>query len=168
LPSTHIEKAGSKKHNFRAKGYASKKKGGFLRLYSIPSSITSQVQDYVVANNALSEHGFTLGGNWEYDHGSFDCALDDKNKVWLRLPFDVTVGNLDSESQESDLKIQFGQPFVLKHVYNEGLDREAQPRAMGALMDQFSDPIDPDDEIESHWIEQAKLKLKKVETSYSA
>ncbi|MCD9026498.1 YugN family protein [Cohnella silvisoli] len=137
-------------------------------MYSIPSSLTSQVQDYSLTNNALSEHGFTLGGNWDYDHGSFDCALDEANKVWLRLPFDVTVGNLDSGSQESDLKIQFGQPYVLKHVYNDGLDKEAQPRAMGALMDQFSDPVDPDDEIESHWIERAKQKLNKVESMYPA
>jgi hypothetical protein len=137
-------------------------------MYAIPSSLTSQVQEYVIVKNALSEHGFALGGNWSYDHGSFDCALDEANKVWLRLPFDVTIGNLDSESQENDTKIRFGQPFVLKHVYNEGLDREAQPRALGAMMDQFSDPVDPDDEIESHWIDRAKEKLNTVESIYPA
>jgi hypothetical protein len=137
-------------------------------MYAILSSLTSQVQEYVIVKNALSEHGFALGGNWSYDHGSFDCALDEANKVWLRLPFDVTIGNLDSESQENDTKIRFGQPFVLKHVYNEGLDREAQPRALGAMMDQFSDPVDPDDEIESHWIDRAREKLNTVESIYPA
>jgi hypothetical protein len=137
-------------------------------MYAIPSSLTSQIQEYVIVKNALSEHGFALGGNWSYDHGSFDCALDEANKVWLRLPFDVTIGNLDSESQENDTKIRFGQPFVLKHVYNEGLDREAQPRALGAMMDQFSDPVDPDDEIESHWIDRAREKLNTVESIYPA
>jgi hypothetical protein len=137
-------------------------------MYAILSSLTSQVQEYVIVKNVLSEHGFALGGNWSYDHGSFDCALDEANKVWLRLPFDVTIGNLDSESQENDTKIRFGQPFVLKHVYNEGLDREAQPRALGAMMDQFSDPVDPDDEIESHWIDRAREKLKTVESIYPA
>jgi hypothetical protein len=137
-------------------------------MYAILSSLTSQVQEYVIVKNVLSEHGFALGGNWSYDHGSFDCALDEANKVWLRLPFDVTNGNLDSESQENDTKIRFGQPFVLKHVYNEGLDREAQPRALGAMMDQFSDPVDPDDEIESHWIDRAREKLNTVESIYPA
>jgi hypothetical protein len=137
-------------------------------MYAILSSLTSQVQEYVIVKNALSEHGFALGGNWSYDHGSFDCALDEANKVWLRLPFDVTNGNMDSESQENDTKIRFGQPFVLKHVYNEGLDREAQPRALGAMMDQFSDPVDPDDEIESHWIDRAREKLNTVESIYPA
>jgi hypothetical protein len=135
-------------------------------MHTIPSSLTSQVKDYVSARNDLSEHGFGLGGNWEYDHGSFDCALDEANKVWLRLPFDVTIGNLDSEKQENDAKIQFGQPYVLKHVYNEGLDQEAQPRAIGALMDQFSDPVDPDDEIESRWIDKARQKLNTVESIF--
>lgn len=135
-------------------------------MHAIPSLLTSQVKDYVSASNDLSEHGFGLGGNWEYDHGSFDCALDEANKVWLRLPFDVTIGNLDSEKQENNAKIQFGQPYVLKHIYNEGLDQEAQPRAIGGLMDQFSDPIDPDDEIESHWIDKAKQKLNTVEKIY--
>ncbi len=135
-------------------------------MHALPSTLTSQVQDYLNSKDVLTEKGFALGGNWDYDHGSFDCALDEAKKVWLRLPFDVTVGNLDSESPESDTKIQFGQPFVLKHVYNEGLDKEAHPRAMGALMDQFSDPVDPDDEIESNWIEQAKRKLGEVEAIY--
>ncbi|WP_239614935.1 YugN family protein [Cohnella mopanensis] len=137
-------------------------------MYTLSSSLTSQVQDYAVSRNALLKHGFSLGGNWEYDHGSFDCVLDDANKVWLRLPFEVTSGNLDSEAEEASTEIRFGQPYVLKHVYNEGLDREAQPRALGALMDQFSDPVDADADIESNWIERAKRKLQEVEALYPA
>jgi len=135
-------------------------------MYTIPSSLTSQVHDFMESRNELMEHGFVLGGNWDYNHGSFDCVLDDNNKVWLRVPFDVTVGNLDGEASENDVQIQFGQPYVLKHIYNEGLDQEAQPRAVGALMDQFSDPVDPDAEIESHWIERAKRKLELAESIY--
>src|SRR5262245_1406515 len=125
-------------------------------MQSIPSSLTSQEQEFVIVKNDLSEYGFSLGGSWDYDHGSFDCALDEAHKVWLRLPFDVTNGNIDSETQENDAKIRFGEPYVLKHVYNEGTDHEAQPRVLGALVDQFSDPVDPDASIESHWIDKAK------------
>lgn len=137
-------------------------------MHALPSSLTSQVHGYMNARDTLLDEGFALGGNWEYDHGSFDCSLDDANKVWLRLPFDVTIGNLDSETTDSHTQIQFGQPYVLKHVYNEGSDREAQPRALGAMLDQFSDPVDPDDEIEGHWIDQARQKLKSVEAIYRA
>ncbi|QJD87625.1 YugN family protein [Cohnella herbarum] len=135
-------------------------------MHALPSALTSKVRDYVVSREALSEQGFTLGGNWDYDHGSFDCALDEANKVWLRLPFDVTVGNLDGESDDNDTEIRFGQPYVLKHVYNEGLDREAQPGVMGAVLNQFSDPLDPDDKIESEWIEKAERKLREAEAIY--
>lgn len=138
-------------------------------MQSIPSSLTSQEQEFVVVSNALSEHGFSLGGNWDYDRGSFDCALDgEAQKVWLRLPFDVTNGNLDSETQENDAKIRFGEPYVLKHIYNEGLDKEAQPGVFSAAFSQFSDPVDPDAKIESRWIDEAKRKLREVEAIYPA
>ncbi len=137
-------------------------------MHSIPSSLTSQEQEFVIVKNDLSEHGFSLGGSWDYDHGSFDCALDDKHQVWLRLPFNVTNGNLDSESQEIDAKIKFGEPYVLKHLYNEGSDKEAQPRILGALIDQFQDPVDKDADIEARWIDQAKSKLRQVEAIFPA
>lgn len=137
-------------------------------MQSIPSSLTSQEQEFVIVKNDLTEHGFALGGSWDYDHGSFDCALDAKHQVWLRLPFDVTNGNLDSESQEIDATIRFGEPYVLKHVYNEGLDKEAQPRVLGAMIDQFQDPVDKDAKIESHWIDEAKSKLRRVEAMFQA
>ncbi|MBW5446911.1 hypothetical protein GE107_12655 [Cohnella sp. CFH 77786] len=137
-------------------------------MFPISSPLTSQVQEFVPFRSAAAERGFTLGGNWDYDHGSFDCALDEAKQVWLRLPFEVTIGNLDSETEENDAKIRFGEPYVLKHVYNEGLDREAHPRGMGAMLDQFSDPVDPDDGIEPHWIEQAKRKIREIEGIFPA
>jgi hypothetical protein len=135
-------------------------------MYPISSSLTSQVQEFDKVRSAVAGHGFTLSGNWDYDSGTFDCALDDANQVWLRLPFEVTIGNLDSEADETDAKIRLGEPFVLKHVYNEGLDREAQPRAAGALLDQFSDPVNADADIEPRWIEKAKQRLQEIETLY--
>ncbi|MFC5402797.1 YugN family protein [Cohnella soli] len=132
----------------------------------LSSSLTTRFGDYLESKEALEERGFTLGGNWNYDNGSFDCALDDANKVWLRLPFEVTAGRLDSEAPSSGTRIQFGNPYVLKHLYNEELDPEMHTRSMGALLDQFSDPIDPDAEIESHWLKKAQIKLDEAETLY--
>jgi hypothetical protein len=137
-------------------------------MHTIPSSLSSQEQEFVPVQSTLAERGFALGGNWDYDRGSFDCALDDAQKVWLRLPFEVTIGHLDGETEENDAKIRFGQPFVLKHVYQEGLDAEAQPRGMNAMFDQFQDPADPDDAIEPHWIDAAKQKLREAERLYPA
>ncbi|WP_027092765.1 YugN family protein [Cohnella thermotolerans] len=137
-------------------------------MYPLNSRLTNQEQEFVPVRSALAERGFALGGSWDYDHGSFDCALDEANKVWLRLPFRVTNGNLDSETPENDAKIRFDQPYVLKHIYNEGLDAEAQPRTMGALFDQFQDPVDADAEIEPHWIDKARERLREAEAIYPA
>ncbi len=132
----------------------------------LDSSLTSQVHDYGVSRQLLSERGFTLGGNWDYDHGSFDCALDEANLVWLRLPFEVTAGRLDSEAEPMDTEIRFGCPYVLKHVYNEGLDDSARAGTVGGLINQFSAPVDPDDDIESAWVDKARRKLDEVEAIY--
>jgi len=135
-------------------------------MHALSSSLTSQVHDFGVSRELLTARGFALGGSWDYDHGSFDCALDDENRVWLRLPFDVASGSLDGEAEPSDTEIRFGQPYVLKHVYREGLDPSARPSTIGGMVNQFSAPADPDDEIDSRWIDKAKRKLDEVENLY--
>lgn len=130
----------------------------------IRSALENRVEDYDRIREHLLQYNFTLGGNWEYDHGCFDCALDDANKVWLRLPFEVTRGQLESADAPSPgTQIMLGTPFVLRHVYNEGLDNEAVPRTYGALLDQFQDPLDADDGVDAHWVEKGTELLRKVE-----
>jgi len=131
----------------------------------INSKLESCEQSFADVQQVLDTH-FLLGGNWDYDHGSFDCALDEENKVWLRLPFTVVTGTLEGDTiaeQDHLTTIRFGQPFVLKHVYNEGLDPEAAMRTAGAMLDQFQPPLDPDAEIEHHWVEKASEMLTAVE-----
>jgi len=135
-------------------------------MHALSSSLTSQVHDFGISKTLLTDRGFSLGGSWDYDRGSFDCALDEENKVWLRLPFDVTSGSLDSEAEPMDTEIRYGQPYVLKHVYKEGLDPEARSGIIGAAFSQFSDPADPDDRIEDKWIDVARSKLDEVEKLY--
>ncbi|THF73085.1 YugN family protein [Cohnella fermenti] len=134
----------------------------------LTSRIDSKEGDFVPVQTALERRGFTLAGGWDYERGSFDCALDDERKVWLRLPFEVTSGSLDSETKDSDAKIRFGQPYVLKHLYNEGLDPEARARTIGAMFDQFQDPVDPDARVEPEWIEAATRRLNEAEEIYPA
>ncbi|ALS26814.1 YugN-like family protein [Paenibacillus sp. 32O-W] len=134
----------------------------------IDSRLVSREQEFVPMRNMLEQHRFTVGGNWDYDHGSFDCNLDGDNKVWLRLPFTVTNGNLDADTEDNDAKIRLGQPYVLKHLYNEGLDTEAQPRVMGSVIDQFQDPVDPDAQVERQWVEKAGEVLRQVEAHFPA
>lgn len=132
----------------------------------LSSVLESSKHEYVEVKQMLEEHQFALGGSWDYDHGSFDRSLDEANKVWLRLPFTITNGNLDSETADNDAKIQFGQPFVLKHIYNDGLDPSAELSTVGGLVNQFQQPLDPDAEIESGWVDKAKKVLGQVESLF--
>jgi len=129
----------------------------------ISSSVEGQEKKFTEVHELLKERQFSLGGNWEYDGGTFDRALDDENKVWLRIPFRVTDGNIDSELSENNAQIQFGQPFVLKHLYNEGNDPEASVRVVGAMFDQFQAPVNPDADVEPRWVERGQSIMREVE-----
>jgi len=114
----------------------------------------------------LFERDFELGGNWDYEHGYFDKSLDEANKVWLRIPFEVTDGVIDDSSNNTEARIKLGTPFVLKHLYNEGLDKEAQVRTYGAMLDQFQQPVDSDAEVDGKWMNQAKSVLAELELGW--
>ncbi|MBO7745252.1 YugN-like family protein [Paenibacillus sp. MWE-103] len=129
----------------------------------LESKLESSEKEFTEVRGMLEEHAFALGGNWDYDHGYFDRSLDEERMVWLRVPFDVINGSIDEDTQDLDAKIKMGRPFVLKHVYNEGLDAEAHVSPIGSLMDQFQEPVDADAEVESKWVAQAKKVLAEVE-----
>ncbi|MDQ1910155.1 YugN-like family protein [Paenibacillus sp. GD4] len=132
----------------------------------INSSIENTQEPFDKIRNYLHSFEFVLGGNWDYEHGYFDRYLDEGHKVWLRIPFEVTHGRLEGDTDATDAVIRVGTPFVLKHVYNEGLDKEAQIRTYGALVDQFQEPVDKDAPVDDKWVQQAKDMLQEVERSW--
>jgi hypothetical protein len=132
----------------------------------LTSSLENTTETFDNVRNHLHHFEFVLGGNWDYDHGYFDRYLDEAHKVWLRVPFQVTSGNLDGDSEATDAIVRLGRPFVLKHVYNEGTDPGAEAEMTGALVDQFQAPLEPDAEVEPHWVDKAKDLLKQVEQKW--
>ncbi|GMK38702.1 hypothetical protein PCCS19_17560 [Paenibacillus sp. CCS19] len=132
-------------------------------MITLHSDIEKREYEFAEAKEKLSSAQFTLGGNWEYDRGSFDRALDEEHKVWIRLPFVATAGSIDSERADNNATIRIGQPYVLKHLYKEGNDEEASVRVVGSLFDQFQSPTDPDAHIEAKWVDKAKLALAEAE-----
>jgi len=129
----------------------------------VNSSLENMIQDYIHMKSELDKLQFSLGGNWDYDGGSFDKFLDDRRTVWLRIPFEITKGEFDGEATDINASIQMGKPYVLKHLYQEGLDGAAQIRTYGALIDQFQEPTDRDAEIEPQWVEKGKMIIEQVE-----
>lgn len=132
----------------------------------LTSTIEKLQEPFDSVQERLHDHEFTLGGSWDYEHGFFDRHLDEARKVWLRIPFHVVTGRLEGETGATDAIIRIGTPFVLKHVYNEGLDQEAEAETVGALFDQFQSPIDADAKVEDKWVSQASELLHKVEKSF--
>jgi hypothetical protein len=131
----------------------------------LKSELVNREEAFDQVRNYLHDFDFSLGGNWEYDHGYFDRNLDEAQKVWLRIPFEVTHGVLDGDNDSTDAIIHLGTPFVLKHIYNEGLDNEAKVQVYGALFNQFQEPVDKDAPVEDKWVDQAKDVLHEVEAS---
>lgn len=106
--------------------------------------------------------GMDIAGGWEYDHGMFDTILyEHKDKtIYLRVPFKVLDGELDSHNAI----IQFGTPFVIKHVMNIGLDEEESTTMTVAGLEQFQAPDDPDAPIKNKgdFVEMANKQLNYV------
>jgi hypothetical protein len=132
----------------------------------LDSELERVQESFDKVRSELSRHDFTLGGNWDYDHGYFDRNLDEAQKVWLRIPFEVITGRIEGDTEATDAVVQIGTPFVLKHRYNEGLDPEAPVETAGGLVNQFQSPVEPDAELEDRWIQQASALLKEIERNW--
>ena len=98
--------------------------------------------------------------NWDYEHGYFDCMLDEQGMVYLRLPVKVLQGELDSP----DAWLEMGTPFVIKHVYQTGVEQDlVNASVASAMVNQFQEPVDKDAEVEDRWMKQAEQVVKHVE-----
>ncbi|MEB3102456.1 YugN family protein [Ferviditalea candida] len=135
-------------------------------MIQLQSGLERQEDEFIELKQFLEQNEFTLGGNWDYDHGYFDRALDEGRKVWIRIPFQVTDGTLDANAEDPETKVRIGTPFVLKHLYNEGLDKTADMQTSGGLVNQFQDPVESDAAVDNEWVEKAQEILREVENRY--
>lgn len=113
----------------------------------------------------LGEHGFQLGGGWDFHQGHFDMVLkaEDEDKMYLRMPFVVVDGMLDEDSA----MIEFGTPFIINHIMNIGLDDEESPVLAAVGLDQFQTPDDPDAPIPNSqmWVDDAEEVVSRFSES---
>jgi hypothetical protein len=127
----------------------------------IKSKLENEVIPLNEAEDILKQMGFSYGGNWDYDHGFFDYKLDDEvGYTFLRIPFKAVEGELDTKYT----MVMMGEPFLLAHKYQVGLDDHAGAGSLSGSMNQFSEPQDPDASIDKKWIPIAKELVKKAET----
>jgi len=89
---------------------------------------------------------------------------DGGESIYLRVPIYVLDGALD----HSSTLIEFGKPFVIKHVVNIGLDHNENSFVTGTTgLDQFQTPLDPDDYIydKSRWTKAGEEAVQQVFSS---
>jgi hypothetical protein len=129
----------------------------------IESKLTNRKSKFVDINDHLQNNGFSIGGNWDYKHGYFDRPLDEQQQIFLRLPFSVLSEHFDPEGESQDTMIQWGQPFVLHHQYQQENDDTAKVKVLGALFDQFQTPVNHDATVDEKWRNVARDHLEKFE-----
>jgi YugN-like family len=108
----------------------------------------------------LKPIGYSIGGNWDYDHGSFDYKMDSEaGYQFLRVPFKSIDGQLDSHNTT----VQIGTPYLLSHKYQIGLDDHAKSGNFSASFNQFQEPQDKDATISEELIDKGKALVRELE-----
>lgn len=109
----------------------------------------------------LKPQGFVIGGNWDYDHGSFDYKMTNEDGYqFLRVPFKAIEGMLDSPG----VVVKLGKPFVLTHLYQSGIEEESDNGALQGAINQFQSPADPDAAVPGKYIRQAERLVTELES----
>jgi len=128
---------------------------------TISSAIENQVFVLQDMEKVLKPMGFVIGGNWDYDHGSFDYKLaTDGGYQFLRIPFKTEDGELDQDG--AIVRIQ--KPYMLTHVY-QGDEDHAAIGNFTATVNQFQEPIEKDAHVPEEYMKKGRSLIKQVESA---
>ncbi|MFO1444813.1 hypothetical protein KDN24_16730 [Bacillus sp. Bva_UNVM-123] len=121
-------------------------------MIKLQSRIEGKKGHFGTVRKMFHTYGCSFCSNFEYDQGKFDRILwrEDGETIYLRIPFNVLAGELD----HSNAYIEFGTPYVIKHVVNIGLDYDEHSLTTATTgLTQFQEPIDKDGYIrdKSRW-----------------
>ncbi|QED49131.1 YugN-like family protein [Cytobacillus dafuensis] len=130
-------------------------------MIEIPSEVEGKSYDLYKLEQVLKPIGYSIGGNWDYDKGSFDYKIDSKDGYqFLRLPFTAIDGQLD----ERGCTVALGRPFLLSHQYEEGLDDQTSTAVFSGSFNQFSEPVDKDARFPEEYVRVGKSLVKELES----
>lgn len=133
-------------------------------MIEIPSQLEGRQFDLYKLEQKLKPEGYSIGGNWDYDHGAFDYKIsDDGGYQFLRLPFTAVDGQLDARN----CTVELGRPFLLNHVYQGGLDDHANSGAIQGGFNQFQEPADKDGTFPEQLHDVGKTLVQKLESTLS-
>jgi hypothetical protein len=130
-------------------------------MIEIPSKVEGMKFDLYKVEQQLKPIGYSIGGNWDYDHGAFDYKLNDEESYqFLRLPFTAIDGQLD----KSNCTVELGRPFLLSHNYEDDLDNDASNGVFSSTINQFQDPTDEDARVPDKFLELGKALVQELES----
>lgn len=135
----------------------------------VPSEIEGKEATFGEIEESFQNEGFVLGGNWEYESGYFDAALEQEGgeTIYLRLPVQVVKGELN----DKEATLKFLQPLIVRHVVNTKMTYDdslplvdQMPLATNNLVNQFQKPLEVDGDIqnEEHRIQEAQAAISKI------
>lgn len=133
-------------------------------MIALESTIEGKQYKAKELQSVLESHGYTLGGNWDYDHGYYDYKISaDNGYTFLRIPVQAVEGELGSK----DAVIQIGTLYLLNHVYQQDNDEESLsgvvPAVAEGLVNQFQAPIDKDGEVSDKYRSLAENLVAELE-----
>lgn len=129
-------------------------------MIEIPSKLENEVFHLYYLEQKMKPLGYVIGGNWDYDSGSFDYKIADKvGYQFLRLPFTAVDGALDV----NNVTVQFKRPFLLSHKYQIGLDDDVHVGNFSSTFNQFQEPQDKDATFPEKYIDLGKELVKELE-----
>lgn len=129
-------------------------------MIEVPSKIEGKHIPLNTLEELLKPLGYTIGGNWDYDHGYFDYKIDDEvGYQFLRVPFRAIDGQLDTPR----CTVELGKPFLLSHKYQRGLDDHAETGSFSGTFNQFSEPVDKDASFPEEYVEIGTSLVQQLE-----
>ncbi|WP_028401376.1 YugN-like family protein [Ectobacillus panaciterrae] len=127
----------------------------------IHSKVEGQTYQLYKLEQLLKPLGYVIGGNWDYEKGTFDYKIDDEDGYqFLRVPFEAVFGQLDAKGT----MVRVGTPYLLSHVYQENLDDNVNSMTAALTsFDQFSEPTDSDAKIDKKYIDVGEALVRELE-----
>lgn len=130
-------------------------------MIELSSNVEGKQFDLYKLEQKLKPIGYSIGGNWDYDHGAFDYKIDDEESYqFLRLPFTSIDGQLDARN----CTVKLGRPFLLSHIYENGLDDDASTGNFSGAINQFQEPVDKDGRVPDRFVDIGRTLVQELET----
>lgn len=134
-------------------------------MFELQTGIEGKRSYFGVMRDIFHDHGCSFCSNFDYDRGKFDALLwrDGGESIYLRVPISVLDGELDHPNTH----IEFGTPFIIKHVVNIGLDHDENAFLTASGLNQFQKPLDKDGYIydKSRWAKAGEETIEEVMSS---